>query len=126
MPAVLLTIKARTRSCNLYHSASIAKRRGFTITAEYVDNGISGTKDHRPQLDRLMDSARKRQIDLIVVWKLDRFGRSLKQLCRGAMGDHVAQDYRKKSALPVKVLNSAVKSFLLNQASIYCCSKQEK
>jgi DNA invertase Pin-like site-specific DNA recombinase len=56
------------------------QKRGFTITGEYVDNGISGTKDHRPQLDRLMDVARKRQIDLILVWKLDRFGRSLKQL----------------------------------------------
>jgi DNA invertase Pin-like site-specific DNA recombinase len=56
------------------------QRRGFTITGEYVDNGISGTKERRPQLDRLLDAARKRQIDLIVVWKLDRFGRSLKQL----------------------------------------------
>jgi DNA invertase Pin-like site-specific DNA recombinase len=56
------------------------QRRGFTVTGEYVDNGISGSKDHRPQLDRLHDAARKRQIDLIVVWKLDRFGRSLKQL----------------------------------------------
>ena len=56
------------------------QRRGFTITGEYIDNGISGTKDKRPQLDRLLDAARKRQIDLILVWKLDRFGRSLKQL----------------------------------------------
>jgi len=55
-------------------------QRRMTITGEYVDNGISGTKDHRPQLDRLMEAARKRKIDLIVVWKLDRFGRSLKQL----------------------------------------------
>jgi DNA invertase Pin-like site-specific DNA recombinase len=56
------------------------QRRGFTIVGEYVDNGISGTKDHRPQLDRLLDAARKRQVDTIIVWKLDRFGRSLKQL----------------------------------------------
>jgi DNA invertase Pin-like site-specific DNA recombinase len=56
------------------------QRRGLTITGKYVDNGISGTKDRRPQLDRLMEAARKRQIDLILVWKLDRFGRSLKQL----------------------------------------------
>jgi len=56
------------------------QRRGLTITGEYVDNGISGTKDHRPQLDRLLDAARKRQVDLLVVWKLDRFGRNLKQL----------------------------------------------
>jgi DNA invertase Pin-like site-specific DNA recombinase len=56
------------------------QRRGFEIAGEYVDNGVSGTKDCRPQLDRLMDAARKRQIDIIIVWKLDRFGRSLKQL----------------------------------------------
>jgi DNA invertase Pin-like site-specific DNA recombinase len=57
-----------------------AERRGLTISGEYVDNGISGAKDRRPQLDRLMEAARKRQIDIILVWKLDRFGRSLKQL----------------------------------------------
>ena len=56
------------------------QRRGFTISGEYVDNGISGTKERRPQLDRLIEAARKRQIDLVIVWKLDRFGRSLKQL----------------------------------------------
>lgn len=56
------------------------QRREFNLTGEYVDNGISGTKDHRPELDRLFEAARKRQIDLILVWKLDRFGRSLKQL----------------------------------------------
>jgi DNA invertase Pin-like site-specific DNA recombinase len=56
------------------------QRRGLIIIEEYIDNGISGMKDHRPQLDRLLEAARKRQIDMIVVWKLDRFGRSLKQL----------------------------------------------
>jgi DNA invertase Pin-like site-specific DNA recombinase len=56
------------------------QRREFTISGEYIDNGVSGTKDRRPQLDRLMDAARKRQFDIIIVWKLDRFGRSLKQL----------------------------------------------
>jgi len=56
------------------------ERRGFDIAGQYADNGVSGTKDRRPQLDRLMDVARKRQVDIILVWKLDRFGRSLKQL----------------------------------------------
>jgi DNA invertase Pin-like site-specific DNA recombinase len=56
------------------------QRRGFEISGEYVDIGVSGTKDRRPQLDRLMEAARKRQVDIILVWKLDRFGRSLKQL----------------------------------------------
>jgi len=56
------------------------QRRGFTVAGEYIDNGVSGMKDRRPQLDRLLESARKRQVDLIIVWKLDRLGRSLKHL----------------------------------------------
>ena len=56
------------------------ERRGFKITGEYVDNGISGKQERRPELDRLIQTARKRQLDIILVWKLDRFGRSLKHL----------------------------------------------
>ena len=56
------------------------QKRGFAVAGEYVDNGISGTKDRRPQLDRLLEAASRRQVDVILVWKLDRFGRSLKQL----------------------------------------------
>lgn len=55
-------------------------KRGFLVTGEYVDTGISGSTDRRPQLDLLYAAARKRQIDRILVWKLDRFGRSLRQL----------------------------------------------
>jgi DNA invertase Pin-like site-specific DNA recombinase len=54
--------------------------RKLEIAGEYVDKGISGVKDRRPELDRLMEAARKRLIDCIIVWKLDRFGRSLKHL----------------------------------------------
>lgn len=53
--------------------------RDLDLAGEYVDY-TSGNKDRRPALDRLLDAARKRQIDCIVVWKLDRFGRSLKHL----------------------------------------------
>ena len=57
-----------------------AKARGWRVFDEYVDKGESGAKDRRPQLDRLLEDARKRRIDGILVWKLDRFGRSLKSL----------------------------------------------
>lgn len=53
--------------------------RSWEIVGEYVDR-MTGAKARRPELDRLMDVARKRQIDTIVVWKLDRWGRSLKHL----------------------------------------------
>lgn len=56
------------------------KARGWSCVGEFVDNGYSGAKDRRPQLDKLMNLAKKRQIDCIVVWKLDRWGRSLKHL----------------------------------------------
>ena len=51
--------------------------RGWPIEGEYVDNGVSGTKAKRPALDRLMEAARRRSIDAIVVWKMDRWGRSM-------------------------------------------------
>jgi DNA invertase Pin-like site-specific DNA recombinase len=57
-----------------------AQARGWEIFDEYVDIGESGSKDRRPELDRLMEDAKKRKIDGILVWKLDRFGRSLRLL----------------------------------------------
>ena len=56
------------------------KRRGWEIVGEYVDVGVSGSKDSRPQLNRLFAAAHRRQCDAVLVWKLDRFGRSLKHL----------------------------------------------
>lgn len=56
------------------------QRRGWNVSAEYVDAGISGAKDSRPELNRLMLGAKRRQFDVVVVWKLDRFGRSLRHL----------------------------------------------
>jgi DNA invertase Pin-like site-specific DNA recombinase len=47
---------------------------------EYVDRGISGTKDRRPALDSLLRDARQRRFDVLVCWRLDRLGRNLKHL----------------------------------------------
>jgi DNA invertase Pin-like site-specific DNA recombinase len=58
------------------------ERRGWTIFAEYVDVGISGAKDRRPQLDALMLDAGKRKFDVVLVWKFDRFARSVSHLLR--------------------------------------------
>src|SRR5438094_5282233 len=57
-----------------------AERRSWTIAAEYVDHGISGSKDSRPALNRLMADAHRRKFDAVLVWKIDRWGRSLKHL----------------------------------------------
>src|SRR5229473_7826992 len=56
------------------------QRRGWEIAGEYTDVGISGSKDSRPELNRLMADAKQRQFDAVCVWKLDRFGRSLRHL----------------------------------------------
>jgi DNA invertase Pin-like site-specific DNA recombinase len=52
------------------------------MAAEYVDRGISGAKERRPQLDRLIADAHKRKFEVIVVWKFDRFARSVSHLLR--------------------------------------------
>jgi len=57
------------------------ERRGWTL-AEYVDIGISGAKEKRPALDRLMADAHKRRFDVVVVWRFDRFARSVSHLLR--------------------------------------------
>src|SRR5450755_2161202 len=57
-------------------------RRGWQIVGEYVDAGISGAKDRRPELDRLMQDAHKRKFDVVTVWKFDRFARSVSHLLR--------------------------------------------
>jgi DNA invertase Pin-like site-specific DNA recombinase len=56
-----------------------AEARGWQAT-EYVDQGVSGAKDRRPALDRLMTDASSRRIDVVVCWRLDRFGRNLRHL----------------------------------------------
>src|SRR5512145_1505923 len=59
-----------------------AAHRGFAIVNEYSDEGISGSKDSRPDLDRLMKDARARKFDLVVVARFDRFARSVSHLLR--------------------------------------------
>jgi DNA invertase Pin-like site-specific DNA recombinase len=57
-------------------------RRGWTLAGEYIDSGVSGTKDSRPELNRLMADAHKRLFDCVAVWKFDRFARSVSHLLR--------------------------------------------
>jgi len=53
--------------------------RGWEAT-EYVDHGISGSRESRPALDQMMRDARRRRLDAVIVWRLDRLGRSLRHL----------------------------------------------
>ncbi len=56
------------------------RERGWNIFKEYCDNGVSGTKDSRPALNELMNDAKKRRFDVVLVWRFDRFARSTKHL----------------------------------------------
>jgi len=58
------------------------ERRGWEIYGSYVDNGVSGKKDSRPALNRLMEDAHARRFDVVVCWRFDRFSRSVSHLCR--------------------------------------------
>lgn len=58
----------------------VASQRGWRIVEEYADEGISGTANDRPALERMMADARRRTFDLLVVWKIDRLARSLSHL----------------------------------------------
>lgn len=59
-----------------------AAARGWQIVGEYVDEGVSGAKDSRPELNRLMADAHKRKFDVACVWRFDRFARSVSHLLR--------------------------------------------
>src|SRR5271169_864199 len=56
------------------------EKRGWEAVGEFVDVGVSGAKERRPALDRLLANCRKRLVDAVVVYRYDRFARSLRQL----------------------------------------------
>jgi DNA invertase Pin-like site-specific DNA recombinase len=71
----------------------VAKRNGWQIVAELSDSGISGSKgrDQRPAFDQLLKRSTRREFDLIMVWAIDRLGRSIQHLV-GFMNDILAMD----------------------------------
>jgi DNA invertase Pin-like site-specific DNA recombinase len=64
----------------LYALRAYAVARGLEVAAEYVDHGVSGAKDRRPSLDRLMADGRRRGFDVLAITKLDRLARSVRHL----------------------------------------------
>jgi DNA invertase Pin-like site-specific DNA recombinase len=83
----LVAIYARVSTSNgqnpemqLEELRTYCNRRGWEIAGEYTDAGVSGAKEHRPALDRLLITCRKRLVDAVIVYRYDRFARSLRQL----------------------------------------------
>ena len=87
-PALRAALYARISTINhrqdpevqLGELREFCQRRGFAIAQEYVDKGISGSREKRPALDKLLTDCRKRLVDAVVVYRYDRFARSLRQL----------------------------------------------
>jgi len=77
--ALYARVSTKDQSCEmqLRDLRAYCHARGFTDVHEYIDAGVSGAKESRPELNRLMDDARKRKVDVVVCWRFDRFARSV-------------------------------------------------
>src|SRR5271168_1721029 len=80
--AIYARVSTKDQSCELQvrDLRAYCTARRFDLVREYADVGQSGAKDSRPELNKLMDDARKRQFDVVVCWRFDRFARSTKHL----------------------------------------------
>ncbi len=74
------TLNSQDPEMQLSELREYAGHRDWQISEEYIDQGVSGCKESRPALNRLMSDACRRRFDAVLVWKIDRFGRSLKHL----------------------------------------------
>lgn len=64
----------------LHQLRQYASYRGLQIVEEYTDHGFSGARARRPELDRMMEDARRHRFDVVLVWSCDRLARSTKHL----------------------------------------------
>jgi DNA invertase Pin-like site-specific DNA recombinase len=78
--ARVCTLNNQDPEMQLSELREYAAHRGWQIVEEFTNQGVSGCKESRPALNRLMADACRRRFDAILVWKIDRFGRSLKHL----------------------------------------------
>lgn len=77
------TSTTKDQSCErqLVELREVAENHGWVIFDEYVDEGVSGSKKSRPELDRLVQDAMSRKFDLVATLELSRLGRSVKNMC---------------------------------------------
>jgi DNA invertase Pin-like site-specific DNA recombinase len=86
------------------------QRRGWKLQQIYRDQGVSGASSNRPALNELLKACRRGSVDVVVVWKFDRFARSLKQLmtglemCRALGIDFVSATEAVDTSLPAGAL----------------------
>ena len=80
--AIYARVSTRDQNCELQLAdlEAMATARGFEVAGRYIDQGISGAQERRPELDKLMADASRGKFQTVAVWKFDRFARSLKHL----------------------------------------------
>ena len=82
--AIYTRVSTSDQSCEmqLHELRQYVAKLGWEVFAEYIDTGFSGASSSRPQLDRLLAAARLRKFEAVLVWKLDRWGRSVANCVR--------------------------------------------
>ena len=77
-----VSTKRQDTATQLHQLRELAERSGFDLVGIYEDEGISGAKgrDKRPGLDGLLNDATRKKFDVVLVWAIDRLGRSLSDL----------------------------------------------
>lgn len=83
----------------IFSCREFCSKNGFDIAGEYFDVGISGVKNSRPKLDRMMKDMRKNKFRVIIVMKLDRLGRSLKHLL------DLLQEFRNRKVRLISIMD---------------------
>ena len=77
---VRVSTKEQSVEMQLIDLQRYSEERGFKVFKVYKDNGFSGSQESRPALSELMNDAKKRKFDIVLVWRFDRFARSTKHL----------------------------------------------
>jgi DNA invertase Pin-like site-specific DNA recombinase len=77
----------------------VCAQRGWEIVGEYVDAGYSGSKDRRPELDHLMQDVHRGKVGAVLVWRFDRFARSVRHLVSAL------EDFRARSVDFISVMD---------------------
>lgn len=75
-------VSTRDQHCEmqLHGLRQMSAQRGWTVVGEFVDVGVSGSKDRRPELDKLTKAVNRGRVDVVAVWRFDRFARSVRHL----------------------------------------------
>jgi DNA invertase Pin-like site-specific DNA recombinase len=79
---IYVRVSQADQNCDtqLVHLREYCQRMGYPIVKEYVDHGFSGKTDKRPAFEQLLQDMRDRKFNTLLVFKLDRVGRSLQHL----------------------------------------------